>query len=237
LVYTTHFYYYAPTDLTSYWATDYAGLKAQLQTAITSMGVTAPLVVNEEGSCLSRTSNRAQDVTWWTNLLAAQRDLNIGAGAYYWLSDGGLGPVYAGETMLSGGYAPNDMGQAYINAYKPTSVKVETPAPTAAPTQTPTNTPTPAPTATPAPTTAPTVTPEPTTTPSATPQPTTPAPVQEPTTTAAPTNTTTQPTAPLAPIDPVVPRDSLDASYNFFYRHWFVLYWPKYQSWFAFQFR
>ncbi|HEY9753771.1 MAG TPA: hypothetical protein V6C97_01275, partial [Oculatellaceae cyanobacterium] len=81
------------------------------------MGITAPLVVNEEGSCLSRSSNRARDVTWWTNLLAAQRDLNIGAGAYYWLSDGGLGPVYSGETMLNGGYSPNDMGQAYINAY------------------------------------------------------------------------------------------------------------------------
>ena len=118
VVYTTHFYYYAPTDLTSYWATDYAGLKAQLQTGIDSMGIVAPLVINEEGSCLSYSSNRARDVTWWTNLLQAQRDLNIGAGAYYWLSDAGLGPVYAGETMLSSGYSPNDMGQAYINAYK-----------------------------------------------------------------------------------------------------------------------
>lgn len=246
LVYTTHLYYYAPTDLTSYWATDYAGLKAQLQTAISSMGVTAPLVVNEEGSCLSRTSNRAQDVTWWTNLLAAQRDLNIGAGAYYWLSDGGLGPIYAGETMLSGGYSPNDMGQAYINAYKPTSVQIETPKPaTPAPTQTPTSTPAPTVAPTPVPTTAPTATPEPTKTPTATPeptttpiqQPTTPAPTQEPTTQAPINSAPTAPTAPSTPSQPTVPRQSLDNAYGFFYRHWFVFYWPQYQSWFAFQFR
>ena len=203
LVYTTHLYYYAPTDLTSYWATDYAGLKAQLQTGIDSMGIVAPLVINEEGSCLSYSSNRPRDVTWWTNLLLAQRDLNIGAGAYYWLSDAGLGPVYAGESMLSSGYSPNDMGQAFINAYKAGSTQIETPAPTATPSPTPSPTPvatpsptpeptvapTPEPTATPAPTPVITPTPEPTVAP--TPEPTTtPTPTPEPTNTSTPTPAT-----------------------------------------------
>ena len=60
IVYTTHLYYYAPTDLTSYWATDYAGLKTQLQTGIDSMGIAAPLVINEEGSCLSYSSKQTK---------------------------------------------------------------------------------------------------------------------------------------------------------------------------------
>ncbi len=54
MVYTTHFYYYAPTDLTAYWATDYNRLKTQVQNGIDTMGVTAPLVINEEGSCLNK---------------------------------------------------------------------------------------------------------------------------------------------------------------------------------------
>ncbi|MDR0372308.1 MAG: glycoside hydrolase family 5 protein [Nitrososphaerota archaeon] len=128
LVYTTHLYYYAPTDLTQYWKTDYTGIKAQLQEAIKTMGVSAPLVINEEGSCLARTSNSQRDVTWWSNLLRAQYDLSIGAGAYYWLSDTGLGSVYAGETMLSRGYTSNAMGKAFIDAYKaPTAILTSTP--------------------------------------------------------------------------------------------------------------
>ncbi len=71
LVYTTHFYYYAPSDFSSYWAKDYAGLKTQLQTGINSMGVTAPLVVNEEGSCLASSPNKQNDYTWWKNLVVA----------------------------------------------------------------------------------------------------------------------------------------------------------------------
>jgi hypothetical protein len=220
LVYTTHLYYYAPTDLTSYWATDYAGIKAQLQTGIDSMGVTAPLVVNEEGSCLQYSSNRARDVTWWTNLLAAQRDLNIGAGAYYWLSDSGLGPVYAGESMLSYGYEPNDMGQAFINAYKPTSVQIETPTSTSTPAPA---TPAPTPVATPEPTIAPTETPI--ATPEPTPESTT-APTPEPTNTTTPT---TEPTTP----EPTSEK-SFDVVKGFFHRNWFIFYWPRYTSWFAF---
>ncbi len=204
LVYTTHLYYYAPTDLTSYWANDYNGLKTQLQTGINSMGVTAPLVINEEGSCLAYTSNRQNDCTWWSNLLLAQRDLGIGAGAYYWLSESGLGPIYAGETMLSNGYAANDMGQAFINAYQASKATVAS-----------TATATPEPTATP------------TSTPTATPEPTqTPQPTEDPT--LAPT------TQPAEPTQPSAASHNIQVVHGFFYHHWFIFYWPQYNSWFAF---
>ena len=99
------------------------------------MGVSAPLVINEEGSCLSSSSNKQNDYTWWQNLVLAQRDLNVGAVAYYWLSDSGLGGVYSGETMLSNGYSPNAMGTSFINAYNgsPTATVAPTPVPTATP--------------------------------------------------------------------------------------------------------
>ncbi len=222
LVYTTHLYYYAPTDLTSYWAKDYDGLKAQLQVGIATMGITAPLVINEEGSCLQRSPNRQNDVNWWTNLLKAQYDLGIGATAYYWLSDSGLGGVYAGETMLSSGYTPNDMGTAFINAYvaspkttvsTPTSSPTETPAPPVstpeptvpAPAQTSTKTPTPKPTATA------TATPEPTVTPS-------PAPTES-----------AQQTNP-------EPATVLQPNFEFTYKNWFTLYWPRFNMWFAYRY-
>jgi hypothetical protein len=200
IVYTTHLYYHAPSDLTSYWKTDYIGLKTQLQAGIATMGITAPLVVNEEGSCLTSSSNQQADYTWWQNLVLAQRDLNIGAGAYYWLSDAGLGGVYSGETMLSTGYSPNTMGQSYINAYiAPTSTP--TPSPTATPTAIPTTraTPTPTttltPTPTPAPPTTPTATPQPTNTPQPT-DTTTPTPTKLPLPTQSPTPLPTQPSKP-----------------------------------------
>jgi hypothetical protein len=214
MIYTTHFYYYSPSDLSSYWAKDYATLKTQIQTGISSMGISAPLVINEEGSCLTSSPNKQNDYTWWANLVLAQRDLNVGAGAYYWLSDAGLGGVFAGESMLSSGYSPNTMGQAYINAYQATSTNpTVTPAPTATPTATPkpTAVPTPVPTATPAPT--PTATPKPTAiatpaptnapTPTPTAVPTvTPKPTVAPTVTPKPTVTPTQTPAPTVTASP-----------------------------------
>ncbi len=198
LVYTTHFYYYAPSDLSSYWSKDYATLKQQIQTGINSMGVTAPLVINEEGSCLSCSPNKQNDYAWWQNVLRAQRELNLGAVPYYWLSDAGLGPVYTGESMLSYGYQPNTMGQIFIDAYQPaTSNPTVAPSPTAAPTATPqpTATATPAPTTNPTPTTAPqptaTTTPSPTTNPASTPAPTA-NPTRQPEATVKP-NINTQP--------------------------------------------
>ena len=200
VVYTTHFYYHAPSDNTGYWAKDYATLKTQVQTAISSMGITAPLVINEEGSCLSASSSKQNDYTWWPNLVLAQRDLGVGAGAYYWLSDSGLGGVYSGETLLSSGYSPNTMGASYISAYNgspsatvsatPTPTPIASTIPTPTPTATPTPTPTPAPTATPTPSPTPTATPTPAPTATPTPTPTaTPKPTASPTATPTPTPT------------------------------------------------
>ena len=239
IVYTTHFYYYAPTDLSSYWAKDYATLKSQIQTGVDSMGIVAPLVINEEGSCLSSSPNKQNDYTWWKNILLAQRDLNIGAVPYYWLSDSGLGPVFSGETVLSNGYSPNTMGQHFIDAYAPTTtnpIVPSTPTPTSAPTATPTPTPTATltpspiqdPSPTPTPIAAPTITPtsQPTTkstppTPIPTPEPTT-----KPTTTNDPTNTPTPTTE---------PSNQKTPGYPWFRGHYH--YWHSWFSWSRFSFR
>jgi len=264
LAYTTHFYYYAPTDLSSYWAKDYNTLKTQIQTAINSMGVSAPLVINEEGSCLSSSPNKQNDYTWWQNLILAQRDLGVGAGAYYWLSDSGLGGVYSGEALLTSGYSPNTMGQSYINAYNgaPAPTATPTPTPTASPTPTPrptaTPTPTPIPTATPTPTPSPTPsptpqptatptpvptaspTPIPTPTPTAAPTPTPiPSPTQAPAPTANPVNPTPTPTAkptPTAAPDPTTPAPTpaQPPIRNYIHRHWYIQYWPHFNTWFFF---
>lgn len=234
MVYTTHFYYYAPSDLSSYWAKNYAGIKSQLQTAINSMGVVAPLVSNEEGSCLTSSPNKQNDYTWWQNLLAAQRDLNIGATPYYWLSDSGLGGVYAGESMLSSGYSPNTMGQNFISAYKATTTTPSvtptltvTPTPTATPTPTPTVTQTHTPTPTVTPTPTPTTTPKPSTTPISTPTPTV-TPTHTPTPTVTPTpkptpNPTTTPTQPPT----IIP--------HYFYHWWWSWFnWARFNGLFSF---
>ncbi len=215
LVYTTHLYYYAPTDLTSYWATDYDGLKTQLQQGVATMGVTAPLVINEEGSCLNSSPNHQSDLVWWTNLLAAQRDLGLGAGAYYWLSDSGLGGVYSGESMLSSGYSPNAMGQAYIDAYVPSaSAPVETATSTPAATQESTST--------------------------VQPTATTSSETKQSTTDLAPTQTTTPtPTATSEPTtqtnngDKQLPAQSSNIFDAFNSRNWIFFSWMRYNHWFA----
>ncbi len=249
IVYTTHFYYYAPSDLSSYWAKDYATLKAQLQTGIDSMGVNAPLVVNEEGSCLASSPNKQNDYTWWQNLLLAQRDLNIGAGPYYWLSDAGLGGVYVGESMLSSGYSPNTMGQHFIDAYKapnnvptatptpvPTATPTPTPAPTASPTPEPTVAPTPTPTTQPTPTSEPTVTPTPTPAPTETPAPPptgnpNPAPDPTITPTPAPTESPTPSPAPAEPTTP--PIQNYIPTFRYHYWHtWDMFRFPPFDVWF-----
>lgn len=129
LVYTTHFYYYSPADLSRYWNQDlvwsYDGgvpkttsqLESDIQGVINTMGVTAPLVINEEGSCRSSSSNVANDYIWWENILQAQANLGVGMCAYYWLSDSGLGGAFSGLGQLSSGYSPNTMGQEYIDSY------------------------------------------------------------------------------------------------------------------------
>ena len=248
IAYTTHFYYYAPTDLSSYWAKDYNTLKTQIQGAITSMGVSAPLVINEEGSCLSSSPNKQNDYTWWQNLILAQRDLGVGAGAYYWLSDSGLGGVYSGETMLTSGYSPNTMGQSYINAYNgaPSPTATPTPAPTATPTPTPSPTPSPTPKPTASPTPVPTPTASPTPRPTAVPTPTptpvptatpTPTPTQAPAPTTNPANSTPTPTAkptPTATPSPTnAPTPTQPPTNNYRYRcSWPNFNWGHFNGWF-----
>ena len=234
IAYTTHFYYYAPTDLSSYWAKDYATLKSQIQTAVTSMGVSAPLVINEEGSCLSSSPNKQNDYAWWQNLILAQRDLGVGAGAYYWLSDSGLGPVYSGESMLTSGYTPNTMGQSYINAYNGAPAPTASPSPTPIPTATPTPTPSPTPSPTPRPTATPTATPTPTPTPVPTATPT-PTPTQAPAPTTNPANSTPTPTAkPTATPSPTnAPTPTQPPTNNYRYRYsWPNFNWGHFNGWF-----
>jgi hypothetical protein len=227
LVYTTHYYYYAPTDLSSYWATDYATLKSQIQTGVATMGVNAPLVINEEGSCLANSPNHQNDLTWWTNVVAAQRDLNLGACAYYWLSDGGLGGVYSGETMLSSGYLPNEMGQAYISGYNGATIAAPAPTQAAAPTATET----PQPTATQ--TEQPQATPEAantatTTTPSQTKP-------QEPTNTPAATQQPEQSTLTLKPtLNMPTQLSGQSLVHHDYFRQWLSFHWPRYHFWFAY---
>ncbi len=130
VAYTFHLYYYAPSDETTFWNqggvdTSAGGVPyttAQLETllqtqALNTMGITAPLISNEEGDCTADTSNITADQVWWNNLLQAQNALGVGEDAYFWLSSSGLGPTLAaGEALLASGYTPNTFGQDYLNA-------------------------------------------------------------------------------------------------------------------------
>ena len=178
IVYTTHFYYYAPTDLTALWGSvgiDYNGIYSALQGAWQSLGVNAPLVANEAGDCSYCATNIQNDYTWWNSVCQATSSLGIGLGAYYWASpitSGGLG--WLDEALLSGpwqtgqaGPPPNTFGQEFLNSNLnanpvPTPIAIPTPIPTSAPTPTPASTPkekpSPSPTTTPQPTVNPAAT-------------------------------------------------------------------------------
>jgi len=154
IIYTTHYYYVAGwgTDNSQKthgswgWATDYDTLKTQVLSSYNSMGVNAPLVINEEGSCLVASDvlglSRQDSYTWFTNLLRVQSDLGIGNGAYYWIGDK-LSSAYAGETLLTTGYTPNQMGSALITSYNTPTNPTEVPTQTVSPTNQPTLTPLP----------------------------------------------------------------------------------------------
>ena len=195
VAYTTHLYYYSPCDETTNWDqngvdADAGGqplttsqIQTDLQGAETSMGVTAPLVINEFGDCLSASAcgpSYTQDYTWFNNVCQATSNLGIGLTAYYWASIDSLAPDNEGLLSAASTYTPNTQGQDFINAYT-------APTPTPTPTTTPTPKATPAPTATskPSPTPTPTPTPKPTPTRDPTPTPThmttpTPTPTQHP---------------------------------------------------------
>ncbi len=198
LAFTTHIYYYSPSDLTPYWNPDgldsdaggvpptVAQLESTFSTLIGTMGVKAPLVFNEAGDCQAESTNINNDNTWWNSVCVASNADGIGVGAYYWArttADGGLG--YYDEGLIgTAPYSPNTLGQEFINAYTPTPTPSPTATPTPNPTPSPTPSPTPTPTATPSPTPSPT--PTPTATPSPTPSPT-PTPTHMPTPTPVPT--------------------------------------------------
>ena len=155
VAFTTHPYRYSPYPNTQ-WATTYTAVQAQLNApnmvpATRSNGVNVPLVFNEMGVCQTVADN--QELSYWDAILHNAQDMGIGVVAYYWMSDSDLGPVYFGESLVTGTWAsgaqsptPNVVGQTFLN-YVPT-----TPSPTPTPTPTPTATPTPIPTATPTPT-------------------------------------------------------------------------------------
>ena len=135
LAFTTHCYRYAPTNLSSYWKG--VNVTTWLQQQIATMGVTAPLVINEAGSCLAYvpSSDLTNEYAWWTALNVACNSNGVGLTAYYWLSDADLGPVYAGETVATGpwpinasGPPPNQIGQIFINnaPAQPTGYSVTT---------------------------------------------------------------------------------------------------------------
>ncbi len=142
LVFTTHAYRHAPYFNTP-WGTNTTMVQSQLSTAIASMGVNAPLVINEAGSCMAVVApgDIANELGWWDGLNHAAANLEIGVTAYFWMSDSDFGPIYAGEALLNGTWpagvaspAPNNLGKIFLN------YAIGTPL-TATPTATPNPTP------------------------------------------------------------------------------------------------
>lgn len=157
IVYTTHVYRHAPY-FNSQWATTTSGVLTQLRTAVQSMGVSAPLVINEAGSAWNyvSTSDRQNELNWWTGIIRASGTLSVGFAAYYWMSDSDLGPVYSGIALLAGPWQTgassppaNSIGSVFLNYVPPTPSPTPTPPTTATPTPTTTATPTPTPTPSP----------------------------------------------------------------------------------------
>ena len=123
IVYTTHAYRQSPF-FNSQWATSQDGVLTQLKTALDSMQVNAPLLINEAGSCMQYVSadDKQNELNWFSSLTGAAKTLGVGFTAYYWLSDDDLGPVYSGMALLSGIWninastpEPNQMGKIFLN--------------------------------------------------------------------------------------------------------------------------
>lgn len=124
LVYTTHAYRHAPY-FNQQWGTTPEEVTGQLSAAVESMGVNAPLVINEAGSCQNAITHYdlVNELSWWNNLNGAAKNLGIGLAAYYWMSDTDLGPVYSGLSLLTGAWEhgasspqPNLLGSIFFNA-------------------------------------------------------------------------------------------------------------------------
>ena len=161
VVYTTHLYYYSPSDNTPYWDengvdADAGGqplneteIQTDLSGLINSMGVNAPLVVNEFGDCISSSAcgpSYSQDYSWFNSVCQATANLGIGLTAYYWDSVGNVAPDEEGLLSAALTYAPNIEGTDFINAYIAPLTPAATPSPTLIPTPAPLPTPTAKPT-------------------------------------------------------------------------------------------
>jgi cell division septation protein DedD len=222
LAFTTHVYRHAPY-FNQQWATTYSTVKAQLQSAVSSMGVNAPLVINEAGSCMSTVSSGdvQNEVSWWDGLVHSAQDLGIGVTAYYWMSDSDLGPIYSGESLLTGSWntgaaspTPNSIGQVFLN-YAPTPIA--TPTPTATPTPAPAQTAAPAPTPVATPTHAPTNQ------------------TKSPTMTQNQTETQTAKVNQSSIADPTLKQTQLQVpTYRYHYtvssQHWYIFSWPHFNG-------
>jgi len=244
LAFSTHLYRHAPSDLSSYWgATDYNAVKSELQSAFNSMGVTAPLIINEAGSCMGvvPSSDVQNELNWWDSVVHSASDLGIGFTAYYWMSDADLGPLYVGEALLSGSWqtdasspSPNAVGQIFLNyapkTPPPTPTTTQSPTPALTPAQTPTSSPTldPIPTPTPVPTTAPAVTspPTPLPTPAHAASTTSPSP--------SPSKSSQAPTI----TNPLAPRASTQQSLEYYthmpHKQWTSFSWSRFSSLWSF---
>lgn len=124
LVYTTHAYRHSPF-FNWQWGNTTAQVTSQLTAAVKTMGVSAPLVINEAGCCMNHVTVRdtPSEYAWWTALIGAAKARGVGFTAYYWMSDSDLGPVYSGEALLTGDWhigssspSPNKLGRIFLNA-------------------------------------------------------------------------------------------------------------------------
>jgi hypothetical protein len=246
VAFTAHPYRHAPYPNLQ-WATTYSGVKAQLNDpgmipATRSNGIDVPVVFNEMGVCMNAGYGTSDPLSneygFWSALLQNSYEMGVGVVPYYWMQTGAWG---YDEALVQGTWAanaasptPTQAGQAFIDAYvaptqstptptpttSPTPSPSTAPTPTATPTSDPTETPTPAPTN--SPTQEPTVTPTPTATSKPAPvQTQTPTPTRTPTATSKPT--TPEQTSPTPTHPPI--------QHNNFFRHWYTIYWPHFNTW------
>jgi hypothetical protein len=129
LVYTTHVYRHAPY-FNKQWGTSNSIIETQLTLALKSMGVTAPLVINEAGCCQNTITSHdlTIEVEWWKSLCSNTKTFGIGLTAYYWMSDNDLGPTYGGLSLLTGNWTtgaqsptPNQFGNIFLNTASTTN--------------------------------------------------------------------------------------------------------------------
>ena len=156
LAFTTHIYYYSPSDVTQYWdsnglsntaggipynVTEMTTIFANLKT---SMGVSAPLVFNEAGDCSYYSTNLTNDYIWWDAVNKAAYANDIGISAYYFarfITLGGIAGVNLG-IIDTAPYSPNTFGQIFINDSVGNSLVLTNSSPSPSPSPPPSSPPT-----------------------------------------------------------------------------------------------